>query len=433
MSSSAGARLLVAHGLTATAMSMPWPALLAGVWSSTHSDTWLGLTGASRMLPYVLLSAVAGILADRFCRTSVLRWSAATRAVLLAGCAVAWAQDTPGLAVVLAVLTVAAGTPAYPAAVAALPQLAGDDSDRLTALLVTVEVTAFVVGPAVGGLLLGVAGGAWSVPAAAVLAVLALPPVLGLHSGPVVVPRQPDGHGRIRTVLMSAGVPVAIAVVALVNFCEAAASVALLTLSHDHWGEGDRGFGFGTAALGFGSLAGPLVGLLVRLRGSLLLTAGGFVAAGAAPGMLLASGPLALSGAAGTTVECISTDVLQHRVPDRVRAFSLGLMDSVMVLAAALGALVAPVLTGSAGPVLTFVGLGSLVVGAATALSSRHRPGGRRAERRAWTQGAGEDPARHQAVWSPVARVHRPHGVSGDRGAEGAQGRGLSDGRGEAG
>ena len=104
-----------------------------------------------------------------------------------------------------------------------------------------------------------------------------------------------------------------------------------------------------TAALGFGSLAAPLLGLLIRLRGSLLINGGGFAVAGLVPGVAAAVGPLAVAGAAGTVVECVSTEVLQRSVPDRVRAFSLGLADSVMVLAAMLGALVAPRLASLIG------------------------------------------------------------------------------------
>jgi MFS family permease len=368
-----GARLLLAHALSATAMSLPWPALLAGVWSASSDDRVLGLTGASRMLPYVLLSAAAGVLADRFRRTAVLRWSAGLRAALLLGCSLALAADQLGAAVVLAVLTVAVGTPAYPAAVAAMPQLAGGGSERLTSLLVTVEVTAFVVGPAVGGLLLGVGGGAPSVTAAAVLAVLAVPLLVGLDSGPVAAGIDHRERGRWAAVLRSPGVPVAIGVVALVNFALSAASVGLLGLSYGHWAAGDRGFGLATAALGFGSLTAPLVGLLVRLRGAVLLTGSGLALAGAAPGISLAAGPLVLAGGSATWVECLSTDVLQHAVPDRVRAFALGLTDSVMVLAAALGALLAPLLVRAVGPVPTFVTLGLLLVASVVALARARR------------------------------------------------------------
>jgi hypothetical protein len=54
----------------------------------------------------------------------------------------------------------------------------------------------------------------------------------------------------------------------------------------------------------------------------------------------------------------LCTDVLQRSVPDRVRAFALGLADAIMVLAAMFGALVAPGLASLVGPVPLFVGLG---------------------------------------------------------------------------
>jgi hypothetical protein len=47
----AAGRLLAAHALGATAMSLPWPSLLASVFTRTHSDGWVGLTGAGRLVP----------------------------------------------------------------------------------------------------------------------------------------------------------------------------------------------------------------------------------------------------------------------------------------------------------------------------------------------------------------------------------------------
>jgi MFS family permease len=357
MKDSAAVRLLVSHSLAATATSMPWPLLLAQVWSVTGSDLWLGLTGAARMLPYVVLSAAAGILADRLSRASVLRWSAGVRTLLLAGCGSALLADQLGVAVVLAMLTVAAGTPSYPAGVAVLPGLAGDRTGPLTNLLVTIEVAAFVVGPAVGGVLLGFGYGGSSVALAAGLALPAWLLLRGLPN-PSGVTVTPEAHQRrLPTVLGTPGVPAAIAVVALQNFVESALGVGLLSLSHDHWKAGDAGFGLGTAALGFGSLAAPLLAALLRMRGSLLVSAGSLGLAGVVPAVAVAAGPLLLAGASGTVVECVATEVLQRRLPDRVRAFSLGLADSVMVLAALLGALAAPSLTTLLGPVAMFVGL----------------------------------------------------------------------------
>ena len=67
-------------------------------------------------------------------------------------------------------------------------------------------------------------------------------------------------------------------------------------------------------------------------------------------------------------VECLCTDVLQRSVPDRSRAFALGLADAIMVLAAMLGALVAPGLASLVGPVPLFVGLGASLALAALLL-----------------------------------------------------------------
>ena len=74
--------------------------------------------------------------------------------VLLTATAVAVVADRPWLAVVCCTLAVAIATPAYPAMVAAMPGIAGAQRRTATDLLVTVEVAAFVVGAALGGLLL---------------------------------------------------------------------------------------------------------------------------------------------------------------------------------------------------------------------------------------------------------------------------------------
>ncbi len=369
-----GSRLLVSHALAATAMSMPWPALLAAVWADTGSETWLGLAGASRMLPYVVLSAAAGILADRLPRLDVLRWSTVIRAALLTGCGIAMVLDQTGLAVGLAVCTVAAGTPAYPAAVAVMPRLARHGSGRLTNMLVTAEVTAFVVGPAISGLIIGLGLAEWSIWAAAALAVIGWPLLHGLGHAPAAVDATRVLGGRLRAVLTSPGVPLAIAMVALVNFMEGGVSVALINLNATRWGADERGFGVATAALGFGALAAPLLIMVLRLRGSLLVTGGGFAAAGLAPTVALAVGPLAIAGAAGTAVECASTDVLQRSVPDRFRAFSLGLTDSIMVAAAMLGSLLVPLLSSGIGAPAAFVVSGVGVVAAAAFRHLRSGP-----------------------------------------------------------
>jgi MFS family permease len=269
---------------------------------------------------------------------------------------------------------VAVGTPAYPAAVAVLPALARRRTQRLTNLLVTAEVTAFLLGPAIGGLIMALGRTEWSIWVAVGLAILGWPLLRGIGSGRAVVDTTRGVRGRLRAVLTSPGVPLAIAVVALVNFVESGLSLALISLNTERWGADERSFGIAIAGLGFGSLAAPLLILVSRLRGSLLVSGGAFAAAGLAPVVAAAVGPLAIAGAAGTAVECASTDVLQRSVPDRFRAFSLGLTDSIMVAAAMLGSLLLPQLSRGIGAPGAIVLSGFVVVGTAAfwRLRGRH-------------------------------------------------------------
>ena len=146
-------RLLAGHACASVAMSLPWPLLLLLVFERHAGDLALGLTGAARMLPYVALSWLTGTLADRFARDRILRLTLVTRLGLLVALAVALAHDTLPVAVLAAAGAVACGTPAYPALAAAMPA-ASPRVRRDTDLLVTIEVASFVVGPALGGLLL---------------------------------------------------------------------------------------------------------------------------------------------------------------------------------------------------------------------------------------------------------------------------------------
>ena len=145
---------IASHAVAAVGMSLPWPLLVLLVWERAGDGWVLGLAGAARMLPYVALSWAAGRLADRFARDRIVRLTLAARLVLLVGVAAALTIGQTWLALVAATLAIAAATPAYPALAAAMPGLAGRHSERATGLLVTCEVASFVVGPALGGLLL---------------------------------------------------------------------------------------------------------------------------------------------------------------------------------------------------------------------------------------------------------------------------------------
>src|SRR3954468_19679562 len=166
-------RTLAGYAAGAVGAALPWPLLLVLAW-----DEWgglaAGLVAGARMAPYVLLSWAVGTLGDRVRRDRLLMVTLVLRLALLIGVAVTVAAGGLVVAVVLAALAVACGTPAYPTVAAALPELAGRHRTRATDALVTIEAAAWVVGPAVGGLLLAPGTRPWGLPAAISLVALAL-------------------------------------------------------------------------------------------------------------------------------------------------------------------------------------------------------------------------------------------------------------------
>ncbi len=349
-------RVLVAHGLSAVALGLPWPALLVAVWDQGDSGFALGLTGAARMAPYVALSWLAGRVADRVSRGRLVRASLSLRIVALTATAALLEAGYVGAAVALACLAVAAGTPAYPAIAAEMPALAGRANEEATSLLVTLEVGAFVVGPAIGGLLLGPGGpslGAWI---AAGLTILALGVVRGVAwAGPrtraaSTVPRPVLSLLRRRPAAVAAMLGVA-----AVNAIGSAVAIALLPLAERAWHADKAQFGIATAAIGLGAFAAPLMqqvwGLGVDAwRRSALALAVPLVVVSLASDLWWAVVPLTLMGTASVQLEAVATNVIQRAVPDDVRSSALGLTDSVMVAAAAGSAMLTPWCVGLVGP-----------------------------------------------------------------------------------
>ena len=151
-------RLLVGHALAAVAMSLPWPLLLVLVGPAgggTDGDLLLGLAGAARMLPYVALllgdrdgwptaSGATGSCGPRWSPGRCC-WPRRGRGRRRTGCGRRAGGDAPR-------------SPRHPG----LPRTRRRDARarrrrarrRATDLLVTIEVASFVVGPALGGLLL---------------------------------------------------------------------------------------------------------------------------------------------------------------------------------------------------------------------------------------------------------------------------------------
>ena len=253
-------RVLASHALASVAMSLPWPLLLLLVWEDTGSAALLGLAGAARMLPYVLFSWAVARVADHHRRDRIVQATLLARFVLLGAMAALLATGHVLAAVLAAAAAVAVATPAYPALAAAMPAAAGPGrAARATSLLVTVEVASFVVGPALGGLLLAPSARVLVAPLS--LAGVATAALLMIRIG-LPAPGgagSPEAAYGVRSALRrSPALRGAIAAVAAVNAVLAAVGVALLPLAGEAWQAGGTTYGLATGVLGFGALAGTV-------------------------------------------------------------------------------------------------------------------------------------------------------------------------------
>src|SRR3954451_20074865 len=136
-------------------------ALLVVIWDLSKDPLVLGIVGAARILPYILLSIPAGIVADRFDRRLVLLVTDVIRGVLMLVIAGVVIAGLPVyLVVVLAVIATCFSAFFSPAIGPSLPSLVKDDSQLgpANSSWSSLNDLAFFIGPAFGAILLGIGG-----------------------------------------------------------------------------------------------------------------------------------------------------------------------------------------------------------------------------------------------------------------------------------
>ena len=102
-------------------------AIFVVIYNESGDPALVGAFGAVRMLPYVLLSIPAGIVADRFERRFVLLVSDLVRGSIMVILAILVASQSPALVIaVFAILAAGGSTFFYPAMGAYLPSLVED-------------------------------------------------------------------------------------------------------------------------------------------------------------------------------------------------------------------------------------------------------------------------------------------------------------------
>jgi MFS family permease len=354
---------LVSHAVSGSGQTLGTVAVSVVLFDRTGSAGWVAAGATARLLPYVLLSATAGVVAGRLDRRRVLIGASVARALLTAGLAAAVATGAgPAVLVALSFFAAAAGTPCYPAMAASLGEVTpAEHLTAASAMLSTVETGAFIVGPALGGLLLAIgppATALWVNAGLFVVAIALFPPV---PLPPIEAGEQPGGVARVsravRAVTGNADAAIPLLLVLVINFAYGAATVLLVPIATRLLGLGKEGYGLLNAALGGGAFAGLLVSGKLALRrdpfrivvAGVVATAGSFALLAAAPPAVVAAGLMVVAGSGSIVVEVIALTLLQRSVPVSLVAEVAGMFDTVVVSAVLLGSVAGPLLLRLAG------------------------------------------------------------------------------------
>ncbi len=397
-------------------------AIFVVIYRDTNDATTVGLFGAVRMIPYIVLSIPAGLAADRFDRRLVLLASDLVRGACMLVLTWLVAINGPILAIVgVAMIAASGSTFFYPAVGAYLPALAKDERQLgpANSAWASLGNVSFIVGPAIGGVLIA-AGGldiAFILNAVTFGVIAAI-----LWTLPPSIPGQPTETAEIEAPAPSpaATAPAATAPAAtaagtsvesrpepvaattateaipvtpmvglgliqvIVGFLDGGLQASTIILAVTVLNAGEEANGYLNAAIGVGGLIGAVVSGVLVLRRSLgvplvagaALTSAGVAAMGGIPLLSVALFALGLSAAGSIVLDVILTTIFQRLVPDALRGRAIGLLMTANTVSGAAGAFVMPVLIVALGAalalggfaILTFAGslVGLALMGGAT-------------------------------------------------------------------
>jgi hypothetical protein len=146
----AARRIAAARLISLTGSEAARIALVVALYQRTESARWIGVGLLTQYLTRGLLTPAAGALGDRFDRRRVMVASDLAGAACFCSLALVRA---PWLLILLAFLASAAETPFFPAASAAIPNLAPGNLAWANATVVFRANVGFLLGPAIGGML----------------------------------------------------------------------------------------------------------------------------------------------------------------------------------------------------------------------------------------------------------------------------------------
>lgn len=373
-------RVGLAYALFVAAEFGVWITLL--VYAYSHGGASAGtLIVLVQLIPCMVLSPFIGALVDRRRPSRVLRAGYGLQALSIGAVAVAIGAGAPAFVVfVLAPLTTLALTCTRSPQAAILPALV-HTPDELTAANVMTGWTdgaASLVGPALAGVLLAVSGAATAVAATAALSAVAMVLVFRIEGPPAAVvlaadkaksdveppktKRKPSRLADVRRSIASLGAGAGSNVVRTLHNPQIRVMLALhtfyfvlvgaldllcvvLAVNLLHLGPG--GAGFLNAAFGAGALFAAIVTMFLvgrrhlanTLTGSLAVAVLALALIGAIPRVVPALLLIAGVGLAGAVFDTTGRTLLQRSAPADAIAGTFSILESLMDLGLALGAI----------------------------------------------------------------------------------------------
>ena len=341
----------------------------------THSAGAVALLNLMRLLPNAVFMPLAGLLADRFDRKALMIGADLGRGACMLGLLTVHSQDTLWRAYVLIFITTCFLSLFRPALNAVLPAVAGHEDRMVQAnsLMSQVDAYAWVLAPALGGLLIALGqeslafaiNAATYVISAGALFLLAIPPR-------AADPRPPDEEGWLAEALAgfkflfleNAGVLRGVIIPFWgYQFFEGAFWALLVVLTEQVWGFGGQGTGFINTVYGAGGIvAGLLIGAIVQrarpdsgfavaigVRALIVLSLG------LSPGGIWPFLLLGLLGFADVLSVVLGVSIIQSATPAALLGRSFAAFESTTLSAKVVGTVLAGPLIEAVGPRATTV------------------------------------------------------------------------------
>ena len=371
----------------------------------------VGLVGLLRWIPAAIVAPFMGVLGDRFPRRRVMVASDLGRVVVIsAGALAILAETSPSIVYGLAALGVIIATAFRPAQAAIIPRLAETPRELAASNVAssTIEAVGMFAGPAVGGIVLAVSGPA---------AVFGLAAATFLWSAAMIGRIRTDADGGptgrnpaapdtdadadadadpdadadadagaqptddaeapapsflaqisagFVTILKEPGPRLLVGLFSAQTVIAGALSVFIVVIARELLDRGDAWVGILSAAIGVGGIIGAGVTAALIGRNRLALDFGvgvmlwgiPLIVIGVWPEPWVAIAAMVLLGLGNTMVDVSGDTLLQRSVPDEVLARVFGVLETLILLTVAIGAIAAPGLVALLGNRSALVVLG---------------------------------------------------------------------------